>query len=242
MAGWELKNTVLFDLGNTLVHYFESHEFPDILKQAITEVQNCLQQKGLLCVSSSEMWRKVREEDYSASDYRVRPLEERLSRIFQLGDLADFDNLVTDLCRCFMKPIFARSYRYEDTLPVLRELKQRGFRVALVSNTTWGSPANLWREEMQHHGISQYVDVSVFCRDVGWRKPARQIFEYTLQKLQADAQQCVFVGDEIRWDCIGPRTVGISPIIIQRNENAQTIKNCVTIKNLHELLEKLENL
>jgi hypothetical protein len=35
-----MKNTVLFDLGGTLAQYFERFEFPGILKQAITEVQN----------------------------------------------------------------------------------------------------------------------------------------------------------------------------------------------------------
>jgi len=40
-----MKDTVLFDLGNTLVYYFERHEFPGILKQAITEVQNYLHKK-----------------------------------------------------------------------------------------------------------------------------------------------------------------------------------------------------
>jgi len=37
-----MKSTVLFDLGGTLARYFEKSEFPEILKQAITEVQNYL--------------------------------------------------------------------------------------------------------------------------------------------------------------------------------------------------------
>ena len=31
-------NTVLFDLGNTLVAYYERHEFPAFLRQAISHV------------------------------------------------------------------------------------------------------------------------------------------------------------------------------------------------------------
>lgn len=34
-AGSDLKNVVLFDLGNTLAHYYVMQEFPTILKQAI---------------------------------------------------------------------------------------------------------------------------------------------------------------------------------------------------------------
>lgn len=81
-----MKNTVLFDFGGTLSQYFERSEFPHILEQAITEVQNYLGQKGLLSISSEAMWRRVRDEDHEARDYRVRPLEERLARVFQLDD------------------------------------------------------------------------------------------------------------------------------------------------------------
>jgi len=235
-----MKNTVLFDLGGTLVHYFERHEFPGILELAITEVQNYLLQKDLLRVSPEDMWRKVREEDYESSDYRVRPLEERLVRIFQLDDLAQSGDLITAMCRCFMKPIFARGYCYEDTLPILKGLKSRGFNTAIVSNTTWGSPANLWREEIDRLGLSAYTDAVVFCRDVGWRKPAKEIFEFTLKKLQALPQQCIFVGDDPRWDLVGPRAVGIEPILIDRQGVIQHVeKGPKCIRNLNELLDKL---
>jgi len=211
-----MKNTVLFDLGGTLVQYFERSEFPAILEQAITEVRNYLRREGLLRISAEEMWQRMRDENHEASDHRVRPLEGRLVRVFQLDELDPSSSLAMAICRCFMQPIFARGRCYADTLPTLRELRSRGFRTAIISNTTWGSPADLWREEVRRLGLSRYVDAVVFCRDVGWRKPARQIFEFTLQKLQANPQDCIFVGDDPRWDLIGPRAVGMEAILIDR--------------------------
>ncbi|MBX5328659.1 MAG: HAD family hydrolase [Candidatus Bathyarchaeota archaeon] len=237
-----MKDTVLFDLGNTLAYYFERHEFPEILKQAITEVQTYLRKKNLLRVTSDVMWNKVKEENYEANDYRVRPLEERLIRIFQVADLARYNEVVRDMCCCFMKPIFARSYLYEDTLPTLKELRTEGYKIAIVSNTTWGSPAFLWREEIERLGLSKYTDAAVFCRDVGWRKPAKQIFEYTLEKLQSLPQNCVFVGDDPRWDQVGPRNVGITPIIIDRKRIAQQVEEVYYIRSLYELPSKLKSL
>jgi len=233
-----MKNTVLFDLGGTLVEYFERSEFPNILKQAINEVQSYLSQRRLLQISPEVMWRRVSEEDYEAKDYRVRPLEERLARIFQLDDLAQSSDLVKAMCQCFMKPIFARGRCYEDTLPTLQELRSRGFKTAIVSNTTWGSPANLWREEIKRLGLSAYVDVVVFCRDVGWRKPAKQIFEFTLKKLQVLPQHCIFVGDDPRWDLVGPRAVGIEALLIDRQGTSQDFRE-ESIKNLYELPGRL---
>jgi putative hydrolase of the HAD superfamily len=235
-----MKKAVLFDLGNTLAHYFDMHEFPEILRQAITEVQNYLLKEDLLSVSLDDMWLNVRGEDYESSDYRVRPLEERLVRIFQLDDSSQFSDLIMAMCRCFMKPIFSRGHLYKDTLPVLEELKSTGFQTAIVSNTTWGSPASLWREEIERLGLSTHVDAVVFCRDVGWRKPARQIFECALEKLQVLPRNCVFVGDDPRWDLAGPRAVGITPMLIDRQEVRGNAQEPRPIKSLNELPKKLK--
>lgn len=234
-----MKDTVLFDLGGTLAQYYESSEFPAILEQAIAQVQNYLRQKGLFSISPQVMWRGVRDEDHEARDHRVRPLEERLVRIFQL-DSIQATGLAMAMCRCFIKPIFARGRCYKDTRPTLQELRSRNFKTAIVSNTPWGSPASLWREEIERLGLSKYVDVLVFCTDVGWRKPAKQIFEFALAKLQAPPRGCVFVGDDPRWDLAGHRAVGIETILIDRHRathDAGTGKD--SIRNLHELWSKL---
>ncbi|MEM3536773.1 MAG: HAD family hydrolase [Candidatus Bathyarchaeia archaeon] len=230
---------VLFDLGNTLAFYFDRNEFPAILRQAIIQVQSFLDSKGMLNVSPSEMWRRVQKEDYESDNHKVRPLKERLTRIFQLNHSTLPTNMIMTMCRHFMKPIFARSFRYPDTLPTLKELKSRGFKTAIVSNTTWGSPANLWREEIERLGLSHYMDAVVFCRDVGWRKPAKQIFEYALKKLDALPQECVFVGDDLRWDVVGSQAIGISSIIIDRKGSIQHVEKASIIKSLEELCQKL---
>ena len=230
-----MRNTILLDLGGTLVRYYERSEFPSILQQAIAEVQNYLRKEALLDVSSESIWRRVQEEDHEGKDHSVRPLEERLARIFQLDSSATSDELMMAMCRCFMKPIFALAHRYDDVLPVLRELRSRKFTIAIISNTPWGSPANLWREEIKRLGLDELVDVVVFCRDVGWRKPARQVFDYTLEKLQASAKDCIFVGDHPRWDLAGPKAVGIEAILIDRRGAMHSTEE-KAIKNLYELL------
>jgi len=236
-----MKNTVLFDLGNTLVRYFERSESTAILQQAIAEVQNVLCRKGLLSISQEDMWQSVEEENHEAKDYRVRPLEERLVRIFQLEDSVQAERLIMAMCRCFMKPVFARGRCYEDTLPALQRLKSEGFKTAIISNTPWGSPAMLWREEIARLGLSEYVDRIVFCRDVGWRKPARQIFEFALEKLQAQPQQCIFVGDDPRRDLLGPRAVGIEAVLIDRRGTMHDAEEA-PINNLYEFFDRLQRL
>lgn len=233
-----MKKVILFDLGNTLVQYYERSQFPGIFKQAITGVQDYLCREGLLNVSSESIWRRAEEEDHEAKDHSVRPMEERLARIFQLDGPTVSDELTMTVCRRFMEPIFALARRYDDVLPVLRELGLRGYRKAIISNTPWGCPANLWREETKRLGLIEQVDVAVFCGDVGWRKPARQIFDFTLEKLHASPQDCIFVGDDPRWDLAGPRAVGIEAVLIDRRGVMQDVQE-EPIGNLCELFDRL---
>jgi putative hydrolase of the HAD superfamily len=209
-----VKDTVLFDLGNTLVQCYERIEFPGILREAIVTVQEELEQQGLLRVSPAEAWQRVHAEDYEAKDHRVRPLEGRLVRIFRLEEASA--GTMEPLCRAFLAPILALGRCYPEAIPVLRSLKGRGMRTAIVSNTPWGSPADLWRREIDRLGLGDWVDVSVFCRDAGWRKPAAPIFALALDRLGVDPSSCLFVGDDPRWDLAGPRAVGMEAILVRR--------------------------
>lgn len=207
---------LLFDLGGTLAYYYDRHQFPGILRQAVFGVLDELQDRGLLSIEPRSLWASVAEENHESVDHRVRPLEGRLARIFNI-DLLEHPGLEADLCRAFMEPIFARGFVYEDAVPALEEAGSRGFRTAIVSNTPWGSPAGLWREEVERFSIRRLVEEVVFCRDVGWRKPARQIFEHTLEKMRANPDRCVFIGNDPRWDIKGPEAVSIESVLIDRN-------------------------
>jgi len=66
------------------------------------------------------------------------------------------------------------------------------------------------------------VDVTVFCGDVGWRKPAKVIFDHAAQLLGVTADRCCFVGDDPRWDAQGAANAGMRPILLDRDGRQQT--------------------
>jgi putative hydrolase of the HAD superfamily len=233
-----MRNTILFDLGGTLAHYYDMSEFPFILEQAIREVQCHLDEKGLLTVTPELIRTRVREEDHESVNHRSRPLEGRLTRIFGLEASIATDELLMEMCKRFMAPIFARGKCYEDTLLALKELRSRGFRTAIVSNTSWGSPSVLWRNEIKRLGLDLYMDSVLLDRDIGWRKPSRPIFEFAMKTLGVLPGNCLFVGDEPKWDLRGPRAVGIEVVLIDRHGTMLGVEEQL-IKNLHELTPRL---
>ena len=145
----------------------------------------------------------------------MRPLHGRLARIFRLrGD--QNGELMHAMSRAFMAPIFATARRYEDTLDTLSSLRSRGYRIGILSNAPWGSPPWAWHEELDRHGLAERCDLALFCGEVGWRKPALPLFRAALNHFSCRAADCLFVGDDPRWDERGARRAGITPLLIDR--------------------------
>ncbi len=220
---------VLFDLGGTLVHYFHNDEWPQVLDRCLEEV------RGYLCSQGAEIDRKtVREraarERRAVGDLAVLPLAGRLRRVFGIEEQDQ------GMCRAFMRPLFSLARVYDDTFPVLRALRAKGLRTAVVSNTPWGSPGYLWREELSRLGLLPYLDAAVFCDDVGWRKPDERIYRYALRCLDMEASDCLFVGDDVEWDVRGPRSIGMNAILLARDGRGEGKDR---IPSLHHLLGRL---
>lgn len=225
---------VLFDLGNTLAEYFTRADQYVVLDEAIREVQDRLGEAGMLRVTWDTAWERAKGENKEAPDYHVIPLIGRLARIFEVEEGLLPRGLAEDMCRRWLRPVFARGRRYDDSLSVLRELRSRGFKTAIVSNTPWGSPGALWREELTRLELAGEVDEAVFCTDVGWRKPARQIFAYAMGRLGVDVADCIFVGDDPRWDIAGPEAIGMEAALIDRAGATPG-----AISSLTQLMERL---
>ena len=172
---------VLFDLGNTLVGYFHSAEFPSVLRRCLRE---CSQAQGLSGNAGREetLFERALQLNTERPDFAVRPLGERLRELFEPHVSLD-DVMLSSLGAAFLKPIFDLARLDPQAFIVLESLRRRGIKTAIVSNTPWGSPASAWRTELARHGLLECVDAVVFCVEVGWRKPHRAPFDRALALL-----------------------------------------------------------
>ncbi|HVQ11963.1 MAG TPA: HAD family hydrolase [Vicinamibacterales bacterium] len=228
---------VLFDLGNTLAAYYHTSDFPPILAEAIGSVRRELARRGLCRVSEEVAMAAAISENREAPDYRVTPMTDRFERIFQVS-LADDPSLAAITCERFLAPIFAIGRMYEDTLPTMAMLREAGVQTAIVSNAPWGSPPELWRRELRRLGLADATDAVVLCGDVGWRKPAPDIFHHALSALGRQPAECIFVGDDLGWDIEGSAAVGMRPLLIDRDGRHPEYKGA-RIERLGEILAVL---
>ena len=95
----------------------------------------------------------------------------------------------------------------EPMIALMRELKGRGLRMALLTNNVreWEP---LWRSMMPVDEIFELVVDSAF---VGMRKPEPGIFELTLERLGLSAESCLFV-DDVAENCDAARELGITAV------------------------------
>lgn len=123
---------------------------------------------------------------------------------------------------------------YPDVVPTLQELRERGFRLGVVSN--WEE----WLEELLLAlEIHPLFDAIVASGPFGRAKPHPSIFQRALA-LAGDVAPAatVHVGDSPRDDVAGARAAGIRPILLDRRGRHGELP-LERISSLAELPERL---
>ena len=138
--------------------------------------------------------------------------------------------------------LMANASLFDDSLPTLRALRHRGYRLGLVSNTPWGTPDYLWVGQLERFALAPLFDAACFSSDVGFRKPDARIFQAALERLRAPVRHAMFVGADPAADVAGAATMGIRTVLIARDGRTPD-QNCPTpdlhIETLTELLDHL---
>jgi putative hydrolase of the HAD superfamily len=98
---------------------------------------------------------------------------------------------------------------YDDALPVLEHLRQRGLLIGLLSN----SSRDL-NEFVVHHSLR--ADAVLTSHAHGKTKPHQSIFRAMLGLLDVAPDEAVMVGDTIDDDVVGARAVGMRAVLLDR--------------------------
>lgn len=125
---------------------------------------------------------------------------------------------------------------YEDVLPTLELLHQRGYTMGVISD--WGIALHTI---LRQHNLLQYFDCTVASASVRWAKPSPTLYETALERSNSIPEFSIHVGDSYVHDVLGARSVGITPIFLDRSKQIQVENlDCVMINSLTELVDLLE--
>lgn len=106
-----------------------------------------------------------------------------------------------------------RASRNNDMLPdavyTIRALKERGYRLAIISNTTSSIETP---HMLAENGIVECFDSVILSCVFGRRKPHPSLFLQAARDLNVLPQHCVYIGDFLARDLIGAKQAGYGEV------------------------------
>jgi putative hydrolase of the HAD superfamily len=131
--------------------------------------------------------------------------------IFDRAGVARSDR--TDAALAALHEYHQRSNLWElvptDVVPALESLRERGFRLAVVSNAN-----GTVRALFDRVGLTAKVDAIVDSFEEGVEKPDPRLFRVALERIGAHAETTVHVGDLYHVDVVGARAAGLTPVLL----------------------------
>ena len=118
---------------------------------------------------------------------------------------------------------------YSYSLPLLESLRNQNVKLALLSNMT--GETSVFQRSLENHGLSKYFDSIVWSPQVGYRKPSKVAFQYTLDSLNSSASTALMVGDSEVADIQGANAFGISSMLVSDNISNNSEANYIVDRN-----------
>ncbi len=241
---------VLFDLGGTLI-YFDG-EWPQVIQESNQELLQSLLSAGLR-IQDGEVFLgqfRARLERYYA-ERETEFIEFTTAYILRaLLEEWGFVNVPDSTIRQALDRMYAVSQMHwkaeADAHPTLQWLRQRGYRLGLISNA---GDDNDVQTLVDQACLRPYFDLILTSAALGIRKPNPRIFQIALAHWGIQPAQAAMVGDTLGADILGARNAGLFSIWITRRASTpanraheNTIHPDATITALSELPALLENL
>lgn len=208
--------TVFFDLGDTLWH------LPNLPPREVIRGETMRRVGGLI-----ESWGyDMREGDrrFIGRDIRLT-IDAEINTAFH-GDCVEPDyvgicqriaaehDIVIDLAKAEklwltwnLGGLFLGRALYPDVAGTLAELKRRGYRLGSITNRGYSGP--LFWEEVDAFGLREVFETIAISCDIGYMKPHPNIYNYACDQMGVEPSECLMVGDNMRADVEGAKTIGM---------------------------------
>ena len=160
-----------------------------------------------------------RTEAWRDGDYREIALPERLGAILGREETALIEAMTTAFEPGFMATLTVSPGVRE----VLMHCRKR-YRLAVVSNIF---VPGLPRRALQRFGLLDCFEFVSDSAEVGYKKPAPEIYADALNRAAAKPEQVLFVGDNLTNDVLAPERLGIRAAWFNRSTKPAASDNTV---------------
>ena len=121
---------------------------------------------------------------------------------------------------------------FEDTFTVLNSLQGR-YTTGILTNGF----VTLQRAKINRYKLADYVDFTLVSEEAGFHKPDQRIFFKALELAgNALPQQTLYIGDSLVSDIQGAQTAGLTPVLMNPDNNLDAPTGVIKIQKLSDLL------
>ncbi|HUD48376.1 MAG TPA: HAD-IA family hydrolase [Candidatus Baltobacteraceae bacterium] len=203
---WSSIRAVTFDVGGTLIEPWPS----------VGRVYAQIAERHGLHVSPDQLdrqfaaaWKARKNFGYTMADW-----SDLVNQSFAgLSPAPPDDALFSDLYKNFAGAAHWRVF--DDVLPCLQRLKERGLKLGIISNWDERLRPLLRALKMDH-----YFDAIIVSGEVGRHKPDPKIFETAAAQLGVPLESILHVGDNATEDFEGARKAGLRAVLLRRGQTA----------------------
>ncbi len=233
-------DTVLFDLGGTLIIYENKHSWRELAylgcRNAASYLNNSigvnLQARELSINLLGTLDEMLKAGSENLTEVSIYELVKTVLKHFEINAVNGIPAKFVD---DYYKPTTEQIVLESGAVELLTKLKAAGMKIGLVSNSIF--PAVFHRDEMTRFGILEFFDFTIFSSELGIRKPNREIYQEALKRANSKPESTVFVGDRKLEDVAGPQESGIRAILkyVERRDYSLEITPFREINELGEL-------
>ena len=222
---------VFFDLDHTL---WDFEKNSDLTFKKVFKINNLQIDLNLFLEIYKPLnfnyWKLYREEKVTKSALRYGRLKETFDAInFEVSD--ELINLIADQ---YITHLADFNFLFDGTCEILDYLK-KNYKLHIITNGF----EEIQTKKMINSNIYHYFEKVITSESVGVKKPNPKVFNYALQMVKANPNECMMIGDNLEADIQGAINCGIKAIHYN-SENSNSIpKNITSIYNLLDLKEYL---
>jgi HAD superfamily hydrolase (TIGR01549 family) len=137
---------------------------------------------------------------------------------------------------CWRELVLQEAAPFDDTFAVLATLRNR-YATGILTNGFTG----LQRGKINRYNLADYVDFTLVSEEVGHHKPAKEVFLKALELAgNVSPEETLYVGDSLIADIQGARNAGITPILMNPQDDVRPPYEVIKIRRLAELLPLLK--
>ncbi len=205
---------IFFDKGGTIGYLKENTDYS---LNKVRQIMNFLGYEG----SPNEFQKVLKERNKKLKNWSFNNCYEEtvddICRKWLFFDAPYFEKIINHAEELVKMNSQVKGERlmYPEASHVLKELKNRGYRTGLISNT---ASSTMVPEELRSAGIWNDFEVRILSADVRIKKPDPEIFLLGCRKASIQPEKCVYIGDQPDRDVEGPRKAGFAGVILLKTD------------------------